>query len=76
MSLTCDDLDSMLPEFLDGSVSKDQASAAAEHLATCETCTAELQELEGVTKLYREHGTMHLPDDARMRIAESLGLAE
>jgi anti-sigma factor (TIGR02949 family) len=76
MSLSCDDLDAMLPEFLDGSVSEDQASAAAEHLATCEACTAELDELEGVTKLYREHGTMHLPDEARRRIVESLGLAE
>ncbi len=66
----------MLPEFLDGSVSAGQESAAAEHLATCEACTAELNELKGVTKLYREHGTMRLPDDARRRIVESLGLSE
>lgn len=76
MSLTCDDLDAMLPEFLDGSVSQEQESAAAEHLATCEACTAELAELEGVTKLYRDHGMLHLPDEARKRIAESLGLVE
>lgn len=76
MSLTCDDLDAMLPEFLDGSVSQKQESAAAEHLATCEACTAELVELEGVTKLYRDHGMLHLPDEARKRIAESLGLVE
>jgi anti-sigma factor RsiW len=76
MSLTCDDLDAMLPEFLDGSVTKDQESLAAEHLATCEECTAELNELQGVTKLFREHGTMHLPGEAKKRIAESLGLIE
>jgi anti-sigma factor RsiW len=76
MSLTCDDLDAMLPEFLDGSVTKDQESLAAEHLATCEECTAELNELQGVTKLFREHGTMHLPEEAKKRIAESLGLIE
>ena len=74
MSLTCDDLDAMLPEFLDGSISKEEAEFAAEHLATCEQCTAELNELEGVTKLYREHGTMRLPDEARKRIAGSLGI--
>jgi anti-sigma factor (TIGR02949 family) len=76
MSLSCDDLDTMLPEFLDGSVSTDQEALAAEHLATCEECTAELNELEGVTKLYREHGTMHLPDEVRERIAGSLGITE
>lgn len=66
----------MLSEFLDGTVSDDQASHAAEHLATCEACTAELDELEGVTKLYREHGTLRLPDNARARIAESLGIPD
>ena len=76
MSLTCDDLDAMLPEFLDGSVSTEEEALAAEHLATCEECTAELNALEGVTKLYREHGPMQLPDDARTRIAGSLGIPE
>ena len=76
MNLSCDDLDAMLPEFLDGSVSTEEETLAAEHLATCEECTAELNELETVTRLYREHGTMHLPDDARKRIAGSIGIAE
>jgi hypothetical protein len=66
----------MLPEFLDGSVAADEATLAAEHLATCDQCTAALSELEGVTKLYREHGTMHLPDESRTRIAGSLGISE
>ena len=63
-------------EFLDGSVSHEQESAAAEHLATCEACTAEPTELESVTKLYRDHGMLELPDGGRRRIAESLGLVE
>ena len=76
MSLSCDDLDAMLPEFLDGSVTTDEEALAAEHLATCEECTAELNELEDITKLYREHGTMHLPDEARNRITENLGFTD
>ncbi|MEN8040791.1 MAG: zf-HC2 domain-containing protein [Actinomycetota bacterium] len=76
MSLSCDDLDAMLPEFLDGSTTPDQESAAAEHLATCAACTAELGELQGVTKLYREHGTLRLPEESRKRIAETLGIDE
>lgn len=76
MTLSCDDLDAMLPEFLDGSISENQESAAAEHLATCTACTAELNELQGVTRLYRKHGTMRLPDEARRRIAEHLGILD
>ncbi len=76
MGLTCDELDAMLTEFLDGSLTKDEEALAAEHLATCEECTAELTELQGVTKLYREHGTMRLPDQARQRITGALGIGE
>lgn len=64
------------PEFLDGSISTDEATLAAEHLATREECTAELNELEGVTQLYREHGTMLLSDESRTRIAGTLGISE
>jgi anti-sigma factor RsiW len=74
MSLTCDELDTMLPEVLDGSVTEDEATLAAAHLATCEECTAELTELQGVTRLFSEHGTMRLPDDARRRISRVLDL--
>lgn len=75
MTLSCDDLDAMLPEFLDGSVTEDEEALAAEHLATCEACSLELNELQGVTELYREHGTLELPDDARARISDALGLS-
>jgi anti-sigma factor RsiW len=74
MTMSCDDLDLLLPEFLDGALGPDQEEQAAEHLATCKACTLELNELEGVTRLYKEHGTMTLPDDARQRIARALDI--
>lgn len=74
MRLSCSDLDAMLPEFLDGSVTAEEEALAAEHLATCQACSLELNELQGVTKLYREHGMLKLPDEARKRIADALGL--
>ncbi len=74
MTLSCDDLDLLLPEFLDGELTPDQEAEAAEHLATCPQCTLELSELQGVTRLYREHGVMRLPDDARRRIAAALDI--
>jgi anti-sigma factor RsiW len=73
MSMTCDQLDGLLPEFFDGSLTESQESAAAEHLATCEHCRLEIAELEGVGELYRRHGRLTLPDDARRRIMEALG---
>ena len=74
MTMSCDDLDLLLPEFLDGKLTDEQAEQAAAHLATCRQCTLEITELEGVTRLYREHGTLTLPDEARERIADALGL--
>ncbi len=74
MTLSCSDLDALLPEFLDGELTPDQEAQAGEHLATCAQCTLELSELQGVTRLYREHGALKLPDDARKRIAAALDI--
>ncbi len=74
MTMTCDDLDLLLPEFLDGSLTADQEEQAAAHLATCQQCTLEVNDLEGVTKLYREHGMLELPKEARQRIAKALNI--
>lgn len=74
MTMSCNDLDLLLPEFLDGKLTPDQEEQAAEHLATCRACTLELGELQGVTKLYKENGTMKLPDEARARIAAALDI--
>jgi len=76
MSVTCNELDTLLPEFLDGTLTPDQEAAAAEHLATCKACTLEIAELQGVTRLYSEYGALKLPEDARERIVEALGLGE
>ena len=76
MSVTCNELDVLLPEFLDGRLTPDQEAAAAEHLATCRACALEISELEGVTRLYKEYGALKLPDDARRRILETLNLEE
>lgn len=73
-SLSCNDLDAMLPEFLDGSITEEEETLAAEHLATCAECSIELNELQGVTELYQEHGTLKLPDEARERISRALGV--
>jgi anti-sigma factor RsiW len=72
MAMTCDDLDLLLPEFLDGELTAEQEEQAAAHLATCEQCTLEVGELQSITNLYKEHGMLKLPDEARRRIAAVL----
>jgi len=72
--LSCDQLDTLLPEFLDGSLEPDQELAAAEHLATCDQCRIQLSELEGVGELYRHYGRLNLPPESRERIRNFLGL--
>jgi hypothetical protein len=48
--------------------------AAAEHLATCNECRVQVSELEGVGELYRRHGRLTLPPEARERIRNLLGV--
>ena len=76
MTMTCDQLDTLLPEFFDGTLTAEQEAAAADHLATCTDCRTVVSELEGVGSLYRTHGRLKLPNDARERIREALGLNE
>ena len=74
MNLTCDQLDTLLPEFMGESLTLEQQGAAAEHLAPCDECRVVVEDLRGVGALYREHGRLELPDDARERIVGSFGL--
>lgn len=76
MIMACDQLDNLLPEFFDGTLTAEQEAAAADHLATCTDCRTVVSELEGVGSLYRTHGRLKLPNDARERIREALGLNE
>jgi predicted anti-sigma-YlaC factor YlaD len=76
MIMTCDQLDTLLPELFDGALTAEQEAAAADHLATCTDCQTVVSELEGVGSLYRTHGRLKLPNDARDRIREALGLNE
>ena len=76
MIMTCDQLDTLLPEFFDGALSAEQETAAADHLATCTDCRTVVSELEGVSSLSRTHGRLKLPNDAKERIRAALRLEE
>jgi len=70
--MNCDELDTLLPELLDGQVSNEQRDAALEHLATCNSCRIVVDDLEHISRLYREHGRIHLADETRERIRRLL----
>ncbi len=74
MTMTCDELDTLLSEFMDGSLTPAQEQEAAEHIATCGQCRLELSQLQGVGELYRLHGRLELPRASRERIEKALGL--
>lgn len=76
MNLSCDELDAMLPEFMDGTLTAEQEGAAAAHVATCDMCRLEITSLRGVGELYRSHGRHELSEEARGRIARALGFDE
>jgi len=74
MTVTCDQLEMLLPEFFDGALTAEQEAAAADHLATCTDCRTVVSELEGVSSLSRTHGRLVLPEASRNRIRAALGL--
>lgn len=74
MTVTCDQLEMLLPEFFDGALTTEQEAAAADHLATCTDCRTVVSELEGVSSLSLTHGRLVLPEASRNRIRAALGL--
>jgi hypothetical protein len=68
MTISCDQLDSLLPDVFGGGLSFEDEEAAAEHLATCNHCRVTVSDLEQVGDLGRRHGRHELPLDARLRI--------
>lgn len=68
MSITCDHLDSMLPDLFSGDLQPSAEEAAAEHLATCNQCRITVSDLEQVGDLGRRHGKLELPPAAKVRI--------
>jgi anti-sigma factor RsiW len=74
MTVECDQLADLLPEFFDGSLSEDQSDGVLEHLATCNACRLTVDELERVRTLAGEHGRLELPSDVKERIRRSVGL--
>ncbi|MGB9358131.1 MAG: zf-HC2 domain-containing protein [Acidimicrobiia bacterium] len=74
MIVTCGQLELLLPEFFDGTLTAEQETAAADHLATCTDCRTIVSELEGVSSLSLTHGRLVLPEASRNRIRAALGL--
>lgn len=68
MTITCDHLDSLLPDLFSGDLSPGDQAAAAEHLATCNHCRVTVSDLEHIGDLGRRHGKLELPMEAKMRI--------
>ncbi len=73
MTLTCHQLDAMLPDLFNGDLTPPEEAAAAEHLATCGHCRITVSDLEQVGDLGRRHGRLELPAETRERIRSLLG---
>lgn len=66
--MTCDQVEDLLPDLLDGTVSTDQLDRAVYHIDKCEACTFTKGQFDAMQALYSKHGGLRLPDDARERI--------
>lgn len=70
--MTCDQVEDLLPELLDGVVDTDQLDAAVDHIAKCEACTFTKGQYDSMQSLYQQHGALKLPNEARTRIRATL----
>jgi len=72
VKLTCDQLEHVLSELLDGESDEALEAAAGTHLATCDSCRVVVEDTEHLRRASREYGRLRLPDEARDRIREAL----
>ena len=68
MELSCDQLEELLPEMMDGKMAPPDEEAAATHLATCESCRLIVDETQQIRRVAHELGRAVLPDASRDRI--------
>lgn len=72
MEVTCDQLESVLSEMLDGTASAELEEAAASHLATCDSCRIVVDETSQVRAVAREYGRLQMPEDVKDRVRAHL----
>ena len=70
--MTCGQVEDLLPELLDGKVEASVLDDTLHHIANCEACTFTKGQYDNMQALYRDHGSLKLPDDARERIRAEL----
>lgn len=76
MEVSCDQVETVLSEMLDGTASAELEEAAASHLATCDSCRVVVDETSQVRAVAREYGKVRMPEDVKERIRDHLRLVE
>jgi anti-sigma factor RsiW len=71
--MTCDAVQSLLHPYIDGELAPAQATAVAEHLASCDACSSDYQSLLTTVQTLREGLVQYqAPDVLRARIRGAL----
>lgn len=70
--MTCDQVEDLLPEILDGTLSPGLIDEAVHHIANCDACTFTKGQVDKMQALFRDHGSLRLPEPARARIRATL----
>jgi predicted anti-sigma-YlaC factor YlaD len=72
VELTCEDLEALLPEMMDGQLGLETEEKAVTHLATCDSCRVIVDGVNRVRAAAREHGRATMPEEARARIRKMI----
>lgn len=73
--MTCDELVTYLSDYIDQALDEDLASAAQQHLATCQNCQVVVRTTQRVIQLGQAQYQIVLPASRRERLFTRLRLA-
>ena len=58
--MTCDEIEPLLSDFIDGELAYDVASAMTAHIASCDDCTREYRALRRTVRFVRANGSTQM----------------
>jgi hypothetical protein len=70
--MNCEQVKSLLADYLDGKVTESEKAMVAEHLQSCDACSEELKFLKKYKKLIRVYPTLNAPDDFLKKVHQGI----
>jgi len=67
----CQRVQGLVPGYMDGELSEEQAAPLRRHLLSCPTCRSSAADLAGLSHWFPAHGALEIPADFAARVARA-----